>query len=360
MTRDRILIVEDEKELCSSIRLSLELNKFEVISAENGKEALSLIWNEPVDLILCDINLPDINGLEILEKVRNDKKLYQTPFVFLSAYSEEADIRHGMNKGADDYLTKPFSIKDLVKTINSRIMIHRKKSEFHNAEINDKWFKLLGDNFKKEFLNPLNGIVNATYLIESTGINFEPKDFTDTITAIYHSSFRMFRNTRNLMMYSTLSNQKFIAKDTCTESIFISDILNQILDYYNNGITNNFNPIQVKADLTDKWRGHSEYINIIFTELIDNAVVYDAQGKSPEVTLKARGKGFEFSVTNNIDVDTYFELKDIGQFRKFHKDDKINGMGIGLYICKELCAQLGYRLTMTIDNNKITFTVICH
>ena len=358
MKRDRILIVEDEKELCSSIRLSLELNKFDVISAENGMEALRLIWNEPVDLILCDINLPDITGLEILEKVRNDKRLYQTPFVFLSAYSDESDIRHGMNKGADDYLTKPFSIKDLVKTINARIMIHRKKSEFHNAEINEKWFKLLGENFKKEFLNPLNGIVNATYLIESTGINFEPKDFTDTITAIYHSSFRMFRNTRNLMMYSTLSTQKFVAKDT--ESIFIADILNQILDYYNNGITNNFNPIQVKAELTDKWRGHAEYINIIFTELIDNAVIYDAHGNTPLVVLKARGKGFEFSVSNNIATDIYFELKDVGQFRKFHKDNKLNGMGLGLFICKELCAQLGYRLSMAIDNGKITFTVICH
>ncbi len=132
MQKPKILVIEDERELSSAIKLMLELNNFDPLITENGTDGLRILAKdaEHVELVICDINLPDINGYEILKIVRNSKILFRLPFVFLSAYSDEQDIRTGMNEGADDYLTKPFKSKVLLDTIKSRLEISRKNKSF--------------------------------------------------------------------------------------------------------------------------------------------------------------------------------------------------------------------------------------
>ena len=147
----RILVVEDDKDVAGFVVRGLKEAGHVVEHADNGRDGLFMAVGEPFDAVILDRMLPGgIDGLKILETLRGQKNT--APVLILSALADVNERVKGLKAGGDDYLTKPFSIKDLVKTINSRIMIHRKKSEFHNAEINDKWFKLLGDNFKKEFL----------------------------------------------------------------------------------------------------------------------------------------------------------------------------------------------------------------
>jgi two-component system KDP operon response regulator KdpE len=122
-TRYKILAVDDEKRMVRFIQLNLEQDGFEVITAYNGKEALEQVRTQLPDLILLDIMMPDINGFEVLKKIR---EVNTVPVIMLTAKGEEDDRIQGLELGADDYITKPFSPRELVSRI--RAVLRRTKT----------------------------------------------------------------------------------------------------------------------------------------------------------------------------------------------------------------------------------------
>jgi two-component system KDP operon response regulator KdpE len=122
-TRYKILAVDDEQRMVRFIQLNLEQDGFEVITAYNGKTALEQVRTQLPDLILLDIMMPDINGFEVLKKIR---EVNNVPVIMLTAKGEEDDRIQGLELGADDYITKPFSPRELVSRI--RAVLRRTKS----------------------------------------------------------------------------------------------------------------------------------------------------------------------------------------------------------------------------------------
>jgi two-component system alkaline phosphatase synthesis response regulator PhoP len=131
-----VLLVEDEKSLHEAIKLNLELEGFKVISAFDGSQAIDLHKNTKIDLILLDVMMPNLNGFDVCEKIRlSDQK---TPILFLTARDDANDKIKGLTLGADDYITKPFNMKELllrIKNILKRIS-PSEASSWHNYEIN--------------------------------------------------------------------------------------------------------------------------------------------------------------------------------------------------------------------------------
>mgnify|MGYP006268546165 CR=1 FL=1 len=113
----RILLVEDDKGIVRFVRKGLLENSFSVDVAVNGEEGLNSILSSNYDLIVLDILLPSIDGREVLKKIRSAN--IQTPVIFLTAKDSESDIVYGLNLGADDYLTKPFSFNELLARIQA-------------------------------------------------------------------------------------------------------------------------------------------------------------------------------------------------------------------------------------------------
>jgi len=113
----RILLVEDDKGIVRFVKKGLLENSFSVDVASNGEEGLEYAFHKGYDLIVLDILLPKLDGREVLKKVRSMD--IQTPVIFLTAKDSEADIVHGLNLGADDYLTKPFSFNELLARIQA-------------------------------------------------------------------------------------------------------------------------------------------------------------------------------------------------------------------------------------------------
>jgi len=119
MSKEKILVVDDEQDLVKLIRYHLEKEGYKVISAYNGEDALFLTRKERPDLIILDLMLPGIDGLEICKKLKADQELAHTAIIMLTAKGEEADITMGLKLGADDYITKPFSPKELVARVQA-------------------------------------------------------------------------------------------------------------------------------------------------------------------------------------------------------------------------------------------------
>jgi len=124
----RILVVDDERRMVGFIRLNLDQDGFEVIEASNGNEALERLRDSLPDLILLDVMMPDIDGFEVLRMIR---EISQVPVIMLTAKGEEDDKVKGLELGADDYVTKPFSPRELVSRVKA---VLRRGSTFEEDE----------------------------------------------------------------------------------------------------------------------------------------------------------------------------------------------------------------------------------
>lgn len=119
MSKERILIVEDEKNIAKLIRYNLEKDGYECTMAKTGEEAMSILEKQAFDLIILDIMLPGIDGFEVCRKIKQNIRLKNIPIIMLTAKGEEVDIIVGLELGADDYIVKPFSPRELILRIKA-------------------------------------------------------------------------------------------------------------------------------------------------------------------------------------------------------------------------------------------------
>jgi DNA-binding NarL/FixJ family response regulator len=136
----KILVIEDEPEMRRNLATVLRLEKFQPLTAENGRVGVELANQEKPDLILCDVMMPDMDGYGVLTALRASADTALIPFIFLTAKGEKEDLRNGMNLGADDYLTKPVPKAELLKAIEARLLRSEQqanrefKPDFSSAE----------------------------------------------------------------------------------------------------------------------------------------------------------------------------------------------------------------------------------
>lgn len=114
-----ILVVDDEQDILDLIEYNLQKEGFDVIKAEDGKEGIETARAHHPNLILLDIMMPKMDGLEVVERIRNDEKLRHIPIIFLTARGDEQTEVQGLNKGGDDYITKPISTTKLISRIKA-------------------------------------------------------------------------------------------------------------------------------------------------------------------------------------------------------------------------------------------------
>ncbi len=157
-----VLVCDDEKDIVSALKIYLTSDGYNVLEAYNGKEALDILENNEVHLILMDIMMPETDGLTALIKLREK---YNTPVIFTTAKSEDNDIILGLNLGADDYITKPFNPVELLARVRSQLR---------------RYTKLGGGNFSSSTIT-VSGITvddNAkSVYVDQKEVNLTPKEY---------------------------------------------------------------------------------------------------------------------------------------------------------------------------------------
>jgi len=128
-SKPSILLVEDEENLHEALKLNLELEGYQVVSATDGMQAVKALQNQYFDLMILDIMLPEMDGIEVLESIRVQNN--EIPVLILSAKNTSADRVLGLKKGADDYLTKPFNLEELLLRVQKLI---EKNKKLHDKE----------------------------------------------------------------------------------------------------------------------------------------------------------------------------------------------------------------------------------
>jgi phosphate regulon transcriptional regulator PhoB len=117
--RQKVLVVDDEHDIIELLSYNLIREGFDVVTAADGEEALKKIRGEPFDLVLLDLMMPGIQGMELCRILRNDPKTKHVPIIMLTAKTDEVDKILGLEMGADDYLTKPFSVRELIARVKA-------------------------------------------------------------------------------------------------------------------------------------------------------------------------------------------------------------------------------------------------
>jgi len=209
MDKPLILIIEDEKPIRNFLCISLEAQNYKCIIAENGKTAISIALSYNPDIIIVDLGLPDIDGIEVIKKIR---PLLKSTIIVVSARGHEREKVEALDIGADDYLTKPFSVPELLARI--RVSLRRLNNEFQ-LEMNLQKVFLIGD-FKVD-------IEKRCIYLSNKEIHFTPLEYKIIVL--------MVKNAGKVLTHKFILKEiwgKFSNNDNQSLRVFMANIRRKI------------------------------------------------------------------------------------------------------------------------------------
>lgn len=181
MKKKKILIIEDDTILRENMCAFLNEEGYQVMAAEDGLTGVKMVMSQIPDMILCDITMPGMDGLELFKTIQQLKTTSAIPLIFITAKTEKEDVRIGMQLGADDYITKPFDLNELRQTIKVRM----EKQERFQKSYDEKFYALLDNPLLGVFIyseNKFEYVNNAFAKIFGLDVNdFENMSFADII-----------------------------------------------------------------------------------------------------------------------------------------------------------------------------------
>src|SRR5436190_6097212 len=224
----RVLAIDDSPEIRMIIGETLSLFGLQTLIAEDGVTGIKMAQEHLPDLILCDINMPNLDGYGTLKSLREHDATSFIPFIFLSGATDRITIRKGMELGADDYLTKPFSPKELMAAVNARL---EKQAELQR--LSDRKLNELRGNLSlalpHELRTPLNGIMGLAHLMMDDYADMPPAEVLESARFIYDSALRLHRLIENFLVYSQLelmaSESKLIEVSDSIRAINVLDVI---------------------------------------------------------------------------------------------------------------------------------------
>lgn len=299
--------------------------------------------------------MPELDGYGVLSVLRGERITATIPFIFLTAKADKVDLRQGMELGADDYLTKPFTKAELLRAIGARLK--KAAVEQHSENKLESLRRSITDALPQELLNPLNKILCfAGMLVENYG-SVKPQEILATAQNINTSAGRLHRIIDNFMMYAQI---ELLAADpeevkalrnyyTFNRSEIILEISSQKAKHHHR-----------EADLivevaNTNIRIAEQDLKKIVEEIIDNAFKFSEAGTPVYVKFNTEKDVFSLYITNYGRQMTRKQIASIGaciQFeRKFYEQQ---GLGLGLIIAKRLTELYGGKLTIQSGLNSQT------
>jgi two-component system, sensor histidine kinase and response regulator len=355
----QVLVIEDEADVRSNIVEILGSGGFQSLDAGNGRAGLELARVHHPDLILCDIKMPDVDGYDVLQAIRHDPLTATIPFIFLTAKTDRAELRQGMNLGADDYLTKPFRRLELLETVSARIKKHEVLSQLEEkvADLQTQ------TNHKNDLLStithdlraPLTTIKVALQMMET-----RPENRRQYSEIALHACEQGDELVQNLLdLYQLEAGESAII----AEPFDLQECLRRIEDSfqvrtrdYRQILTIDL-PQVLPPMVTD-----GVTVRRILVELLNNACKYTpSQG---EVILKVRESGEEeevhklcFTLRNPSEIPADALPRIFEKFYRVPGGDraKRGGTGLGLALVHKLVQQLNGSIWVESQDGWTTF-----
>lgn len=347
----KILIIEDDNTVRENISEFLEINGYSTNTANNGLEGLMQAIQTKPDLIVCDIMMPEMDGIEVLNNVREHDSISNTPFIFLTAKVEKKNFRDAMSIGADDYLTKPFDLKELLDAVKIRLKKQTAIREMISLKANETR-DLINRTANHEFNTPLYGIVGSSKMLLDYYDELTRYEHKDLVKAIYQSAIRLQHTLEQDLLYSKLTQ---IEKDPESIKIFIGGrlknaelIIKEVAQDLGSDLSRSKD---INLDLTEgNLQMSHENFEYICTEILNNAIKFSTEG-TPISIISEKEENF-YRVTF---LDKGFGIKkefldSIGPFMQFDRTtNEQQGRGLGLFLVNKILNLHGGKFNIESD-----------
>jgi signal transduction histidine kinase len=342
----KVLAIDDSPEIRLIINETLNLFGFQTLIAEDGVNGIKMAREHLPDLIICDINMPNLDGYGTLKAMREHEATATIPFIFLSGATDKITIRKGMELGADDNLTKPFSPKELMASVNARL---EKQAELQR--LSDRKLNELRGNLTlalpHELRTPLNGIMGLAHLMMDDYEQMPPDEILESARFIHESALRLHRLIENFLVYSQIelmaSESKTIEVPDSISPVSARELVASIGRKI--GARH-----RREGDLLLKLENASllvptENLAKIVEELVDNAFKFSDPGKPVLVATEVQGGSFVLTVADKGRGMTGEQIGRVGPHIQFErKTFEQQGAGLGLFIAKRITELLGGRI----------------
>lgn len=343
----KILVIDDEDDYRGMIAATLRIAGYDTSEASNGLDGLAAIKSDHPDLVLCDINMPKMDGYTLLGRLKEDDECVSVPFIFLTGDTAKSEMRQGMRLGADDYLTKPFTSDELIAAIKTRLVRKKSLQKYYETQFDDIKTSIVR-SLPHEFRTPLNGILGFAQILKEES-NLPAQEVKEIGALIHKSGERLNHLLENMILFGELqfwmNDQNTIATMRRESMTLLREVIRSTAEQEA--------AIQGRADsITIEVKDcpvqiSSMHLTKIIEEIINNALKFSESGTriyisseendvEVQITMRDEGRGMSYEQIGKVTAFQQFE-------RRYHEQQ---GAGLGLAIAKTLAELYGGSLTV--------------
>ena len=342
----KILVIDDDASLREVIQMALEHAGFEVIEADNGAIGVQNACAQLPDLILCDVRMEKMDGYRTLAALRQDAVTAPIPVILMTGQADTAGMRQGMELGADDYLSKPFTVPQLLAAVNARLKKHQTVRELAERKLADLRANI-SLALPHELLTPLNGILGFTDILITDHSQLQPDEIVSMSEAIRDSAKRLHRLIENFLIFAQIELLQADQLQALREG--------QTLDLRK--------PIERVAQVRAGRAGRADdlvlelceasaaitedYFTKIVDELLENAFKFSTLGSPVQVQSVTGNGNFVLRIADQGRGMKSEHIAEVGAYMQFErKIYEQQGSGLGLTIAKRLTELHGGELSI--------------
>lgn len=353
----KVLIVDDVMSNVLLLKVLLTNEKYQIITSNNGKQAIEMVKTEKPDLILLDVMMPEMDGFEVAKCLKNDPETHEIPIIFLTALNSTADVVRGFQVGANDFISKPFNKEELIIRVShqmsliaaKRIILSQTEELKRTIMGRDKLYSVIAHDLRSP-MGSIKMVLNMLILNLPSSVIGE--EMYELLTMANQTTEDVFALLDNLLKWtkSQIGKLKVVCQD-----IDMAELVEGVIEIFS--MIAGMKSINIKLNISQELVVHADIdmLKTVVRNLLSNAIKFSNQGSDISVTLEKKNQTALVSVQDNgcgIDEESQKKLLHTDTHFSTFGTNNEEGSGLGLLLCQDFVQRNGGELWFTSEKGK--------